>query len=39
MSENIILTFALLFSSAITLICAVYIALTQRRLINQNGGK
>ena len=31
MSQNIVLTFALLFGAVIALICSVYVALTHRR--------
>lgn len=35
MSENILVTFALLFGATIALVCAIYVALITRRKIAQ----
>lgn len=35
MAENILLTFALLFGATVTLICAIYVALIQRKKLEQ----
>jgi hypothetical protein len=36
MSENIVLTFALLFSAVLTLIAAIYVALTKNRELKRS---